>query len=166
MIRIIFFILILIHTPAFAFFCPNNFNQIQIGYTIEQVQQQCGKPDMQNNKEITAEGAQSWDYYITQNVLLDNNLPAQGTLKTTIVFDDEGKAINISANGLGVGNSTICGSMIQLGDTRDSVKKSCGEPAFINKQTPPGKEKKYTVNELTYGSTILIFKNGQLQESK
>lgn len=36
---------------SLAFFCPTNFNQIDIGYTTDQVIQLCGKPDKQETKE-------------------------------------------------------------------------------------------------------------------
>jgi hypothetical protein len=158
-------ILFLTTSSCFAFFCPNNFNQIDFGNSIEQVQQQCGQANKQETKEIIEEGPQEWNYYIPQTVQLSNNQPAQGTLKTTVTFDSSGKAINISVNGIGVGNTTICGPLIQLGDTRDTVKSICGNPSFINKQnsTSASSEKKHTVTELTYSNIILVFENGQLK---
>jgi len=157
--------LIIISTPAFAFFCPNNFNQIELGNSLQQVQQQCGTADKETKKEVTDEGPQSWDYFVAQTVMLNDGKMSDGTLKTSIVFDDKGKAINISVNGIGVGSSTVCGDSIQLGDTRDNVKKICGEPVFINKQTGQS-EKKHQVVELKYGESILIFQDGVLKEKK
>ncbi|MBV9576627.1 MAG: DUF2845 domain-containing protein [Gammaproteobacteria bacterium] len=155
---------------ASAFFCPNNFNQINVGDSIDYVTQQCGKPD--NTKESTKKNdnvPQEWSYYIPQTVSTETSNQAQGTLKTSITFDEKGNAINISVNGLGVGSTTICGTSVQLGDSRDSVKSACGDPSFINKQqlpttaSPPQETK---VTELTFGNTKLLFENGKLTESK
>lgn len=160
-------ILLLISHPAFAFFCPSNFNQIAEGDSIETVTQKCGKPDKQTTKEVKEEGPQQWNYYIPQTVTTAGLSPMQGTLKTEVSFDKNGKALNISVNGIGVGSSTICGTVIQLGDTRDMVKKACGEPAFINQQnttttndTPPDKVTEFIYN--TSPPAKLTFKNGKL----
>jgi hypothetical protein len=164
----IFLSSLLTPTLSYAFFCPTNFNQIDFGNTMDQVQQQCGKPDLQETKEVGPPGPQEWTYFINQTQLLGTPQQSQGTLKTTIDFDKDGKAINITANGIGVGATTICGQNIQLGSTRDAVKAACGEPGFINKQTPadnatPPPKKKVTT--FTYNSTPpqkLIFEDGIL----
>lgn len=153
---------------ACAFFCPNNFNQINDGDSIEQVIQQCGKPD--NKKESTRKEdnvPQEWSYYIPQTVSTGTASQAQGTLKTSITFDEKGNAINISVNGVGVGATTICGTSVQLGDQRDKVKSACGDPAFINKQQLPttaAQQQETKVTELTFGNAKLIFENGKLTE--
>jgi hypothetical protein len=96
----------------------------------------------------------------------------QGTLKTSITFDKDGKAISIMVNGIGVGSSTICGNSIQLGDTTDSVKTACGTPSFVNKQeasATPGSPGSTKVTEFTYeGNTTvkLIFQNGKLTDKQ
>ena len=94
---------------------------------------------------------------------------AQGTLKTSFTFDANGKAVNISVNGIGVGATTICGNNLQLGDTRDTVKAACGTPTLINKQTASPEKPSIKVVEFTYKSTppvTLIFENGKLKEKK
>jgi hypothetical protein len=166
--KIIFFTLLFAASDCFAFFCPNNFNQIELGYSLEQVQQQCGKPDKQEVKKIEDEGPQEWSYYIPQTVMMSNSQSAQGTLKTSIIFNDKDAAINISVNGIGVGNSTICGTPIQLGDSREAVKSACGKPAFINKQAAPGsaEPKSHTNTDLTYANTVLTFEDGKLTGKK
>jgi len=154
---------------SYAFFCPTNFNQINLGYSIEQIQQTCGKPDRIETKEVEPLVPQEWNYYIPQSVMLSANQLGQGTLKTSVAFDKNGKAINISVNGIGVGATTICNNRnIQLGDTREAIKTACGEPSFITRQsnpdtgTPP---KKIQVTTFFYNSTPpqqLIFKDGKL----
>lgn len=161
---------------TFAFFCPTNFNQIDFGMTADQVSQICGKPDdtreyLKPNDNIP----QEWSYYIPQTVSMGGSLQsAQGTLKTSMSFDDKGKAINISVNGIGVGATTICGgNTVQLGDDKERVKSVCGDPSFINKQTlsaNPSIPQGSKVVEFTYLSSTphvtLIFENGKLTDKK
>lgn len=173
MLKKLFFIASTLLAPSisFAFFCPNNFNQIEIGDSIQTVTKQCGKPDKEETTTVTKEGPQEWSYYIPQTVSTTAMSQEQGTLKTQITFDENNKAINISVNGIGVGSSTICGTPINLGDSRDTVKSACGKPSFINKQQPatgqPPDETKIT--EFTYNSNPpgkLIFENGKLKEKQ
>lgn len=129
-------LLLMIPSLSYAFFCPTNFNQIDFGNSPEQVAAQCGKPDKEEKKEVDPDVPQEWSYFVPQTVAMGPNpsQQGQGSLKTSITFDKDGKAINLSVNGIGVGASTVCGSNIQLGDTRDAIKAACGEPSFINKQ--------------------------------
>lgn len=162
--------IIAIPSTSFAFFCPTNFNQIDFGNTMDQVSIQCGKPDVQNAKEVKQEGPQEWSYFIPQTVSSNTLQPMQGTLRTQITFDASGNAINISVNGIGVGNSTICGGLIQLGDSRDRIKAICGNPSFINRQSedtasgPPQVDKITTFIYNTNPPVKLTFKNGALVE--
>lgn len=160
----------LLPTFSFAFFCPTNFNQIQEGDSIEQVQALCGKPDKQETVEKKAEGPQEWSYFVPQTVGMSSMNPAQGTLKTQVTFDSSGKAINISVNGIGVGSTAICGSMIQLGDSSERIKSACGTPVLVNKQSPEeNKEQPTKITSFTYGTTppvTLMFENGKLMEKQ
>lgn len=163
-------------TPSlsFAFFCPTNFSQIEFGNTMDQVIQICGKPDKQDETTRQNENVpQEWSYYVPQTVTSQALTPnTQGTLKTQMTFDAAGKVINISVNGIGVGSSQICGQrMVQLGDTRDSIKAACGDPSFINKQTmptdgsaPPPDTKITTFIYNVNPPVKLIFENGLLKE--
>ncbi len=165
--------LILAPQFCFAYFCPTNFNQINNGDTIDQVKQLCGNPDLEVTKDAVPNVPQEWTYFISQTVSMGNLEPAQGTLKTSVSFDQSGKAINISVNGVGVGSSLICGGNIQLGDTEEAIKNACGKPAFINKQQEqpaPGTQTPTSkMTELTYHSnppTVLMFKDGLLTGKK
>ena len=160
---------------SFAFFCPTNFSQIDYGMTVDQVTQICGKPTSQKEYTKPNENVpQEWSYYIPQTVNMGGTSQnAQGTLKTSVTFDDKGKAINISVNGIGVGATSICGSNMKLGDDRDSIKSACGAPAFVNKQSVDPETAKKTetkIVELNYSSVtppvLLIFENGKLTEKK
>lgn len=117
-----------------AFFCPTNFTQINFGDTIGKVVQQCGKPNGHATKNVEREVPEEWSYFIVQTVATGSLTPTQGTLKVQITFDTDNKAINISVNGIGVGASNICGPSIQLGDSKQTIKKLCGTPAFVNSQ--------------------------------
>lgn len=167
-------LLISIPSMSFAFFCPKNFNQIDFGMTMDQVTQSCGKPDDQTETtKVNDNVPQEWSYFIAQTVSMGGSTPnAQGTLKTSVVFDSKGKAINISVNGIGVGQSTICGSNIQLGDSKETIKSACGDPSFIAKQPldpatapPPTKVVQFIYSSAT-PKAILVFENGKLTDKK
>jgi hypothetical protein len=152
---------------AFAFFCPNNFSQIEMSNTIDQVTQACGKPDKEETKDAEPTVPQEWSYYIPQTVAADTMEQQSGTLKASISFDKDGKAINISVNGIGVGSTTICGNhQVQLGSTMDQIKSACGKPSFINKQQPETiggvEQKKSKITTFTYGKSTLTFTDGIL----
>lgn len=168
----------LLPSSAFAFFCPTNFNQINFGDTIDQVKQACGNPAKEETKDVTKNVPQEWSYYIPQSVGMGGTYTqAQGTLKTSITFDKDDKAVNISVNGIGVGATTICGQNIQLGDSQETVKSACGEPSFINKEQPRAPTTDTTtapavadkITEFTYTSnppTVLVFESGVLTSKK
>jgi hypothetical protein len=162
---------------SFAMLCPGNFNQINMGDTIDAVKAACGKPDGEQTTENTENGPQEWNYYVSVNPAFTQNVSQNTTasLKTTVAFD-KGAVVNMSVNGVGVSNTAVCGATIQNGDTMDTVKSACGKPAFINRGTgsqagtedPNAKTNKNTT--LTYmsaGTTVsLMFENGVLTDRK
>lgn len=155
---------------ANALLCPTNFNHIEAGDTITTIETKCGKPDKQDTKPIPPPTPQEWTYYIPQTVSTGTSNQQQGTLKTTISFDANGNAINISVNGIGVGASTICGSTINLGDNLKNVQAACGKPSVINQQAPDDSSnvKKDVQTTFTYNTKppiTLTFKNGVLVDS-
>lgn len=156
-------ILIALPSASFALFCPNGFNQINMGDTIEQVKQSCGAPTAQKEYESREKLPQEWNYYVQVSPT------DQATLKTTIAFNN-GKITNMSVNGIGVSSTAICnGNNVSVGDTDESVRRACGKPAFItqgNVNIPPATK----VMEFTYssdgGAKTLVFENGVLTETK
>ena len=157
---------------AASSFCPNNFSIIRPGDTMASVIEQCGKPDKQETVEKKPEGPQEWSYFVPQTVSANTANAMQGTLKTQIAFDNNGKAINISVNGIGVGATTICnGTNIQLGDSRETVKAACGDPTFVNKDSnastlPDGNQPTVKITTFTYNTNPpvkLVFENGLLK---
>lgn len=159
-----------ITTSCYALTCPTNFSIINVGDSIESVKALCGKPDSEKKTEQEKPVPQEWTYFVTETVATNTSYSTTGTLKTTFTFDKEDKAINISVNGIGVGATTICGAPINLGATREQVKKACGEPSFINKQqSDASKEGMDTIIDYIYNSNppaTLTFTNGVLTGSK
>jgi hypothetical protein len=160
---------------SIAMFCPKNFNQISIGDSLEQVLAQCGRPDvLKESKKINDNIPQEWSYFIPQAVSSNTFNQAQGTLKASVAFDGEGKAINISVNGIGVGATGLCGKYVKLGDTRETIQTACGDPALVNRRTnaqtgQPLQGQEIKVMELTYSSippVVLVFENGKLTERR
>lgn len=165
----IIFLSMQLSSYSYAFFCPSNFAQIDYGMTIAQVEQACGKPDAKNESTKDNENVpQEWNYFINQAASNNVNIyqPAPGTLKSSFMFNAEGKLINISVNGLSVGTTPLCGNRpLSLGNTKDQVKAACGDPAFKSKQgdTNPAangiKVVEYIYSKANPPAT-LIFENG------
>ncbi|MFZ2315294.1 MAG: DUF2845 domain-containing protein [Gammaproteobacteria bacterium] len=172
------FLLCLPSTISFAFFCPSNFNQISAGSTMEEVIATCGKPDTQETKEVKAEPAQSWSYFLPSKPQLIYGTPNPSNVKTEITFDTAGKAVNIIVNNMATASTTVCGRTVNIGDTRAVVESACGKPSFINKQdqdAAPGELSNalgkpvppMQVTTFTYNSNppvTLTFENGKLKE--
>lgn len=160
----------LLTANSYAMFCPNGFNLIDFGDSIEQVIKQCGNPDAKKVTKSVPEKPQEWSYFVKPD-------PTQpGTLKMSVAFDSDKKVINITVNGTSLTNTTICnGNTIQYGDTDEVVKAACGDPAYKNQppveQPAPGSPPVPTteITELTYNTapvTVLVFENGKFKEKK
>lgn len=151
----------LFSSTSFAMFCPNGFNSINIGDTSDQVQAQCGKPDSIKSHESKKNLPQEWNYYV--NMVKGQ----QGSIKMVIAFKDN-KVINMSVNGVGLTNTSICGGVpITLNQTQEQIKKACGDPVYVNesKGGESSAAKPDIVSEYLYNSNppiTLIFMNGKL----
>lgn len=180
-ITALFSLIFLAIFPSFAFAttsfaCPTNFNFIHFGMTPEEVTIACGKPDQEKEYVKPNENIpQEWSYYIPQTVSMGGGLqPAQGTMKTTVTFDDKGRSVNISVNGIGVGTTTICGGRtVNLGADKETIKAACGDPAFITKQSPSANSaipQDSKIMEFTYTQVIpqttLVFEDGRLSDKR
>lgn len=156
-----------------AAFCPTNFNQIQLGDSIDQVTKLCGKPDFQKEGKKSDDNVpQQWSYYIPQRNLTTTLSGNQGSAQTVISFDAAGNVLNIMINNVSVSTTGMCGSSISIGDNRDKIKSACGTPTFINKQTEPtdgSVTEEVKVIQFIYNSkppATLTFENGKLTERK
>lgn len=163
------FVTLITSTSSFAYFCPANFNSVNVGDTMQQVEAACGKPDAKKESTVEPTTPQEWNYYVAvPTTVVGGVMKQQGTLRMAVVFDADGHVINLTVNGVGVSETPICGASIQLGNSLEQVKSACGEPAFVNKSqaaTAPSSPKtqraewKYTQGGTT---TTLIFENGKL----
>ena len=163
---------------SFALMCPGgeSFSQYDYGMSPEQVIQACGKPASQKESTKPMDTtAQEWSYSIPQAVYMGGSQQtANGKLITNVRFDKNGLAESITVNGIGVGQTTICGgNSIQIGATKDAVKKACGESTFIVNPAPDANTPKLPdikLMEFTYTSggrnVILTFENGRLTDVK
>ena len=147
-------------------FCPTNFNSINVGDSIATVTAACGQPDSKSSNNKKATQPQEWAYYVTA----DPTKP--GTMKLTVAFDENGTVINIGVNGAGLPQTQLCANgNIQLGDTQDLVQAACGKPTLIN-QTEAGQKAEVPeveIVEMTYNSSpavTLVFENGRLIQRK
>jgi hypothetical protein len=167
-----FFSLIIYSNSSFAFFCPTNFNLIEMGNTKQQIDSICGKPKQVREKEKIPEVAtpQEWSYFVQKHIVLETSHP--GSTKVTMAFDEKGKLMNMTVNGINRSATNFCGgSILYIGDSRDTVKKACGNPVYVNK--PPSatqnQPKPIKVTEYQYDTTppvTLIFENDVLVEKR
>lgn len=154
---------VLFFSSAWAdMFCPNNFNSVNVGDSLEAVMTACGKPDSKSSNNKKAAQPQEWGYYIA------NDPSKPGTMKLTIAFDADGKAINISVNGSGMPQTQLCANgQIALGDNQDAVQAACGKPTFVNQTLEAQKAEvpETEVIEITYNASpavTFVFENGKL----
>lgn len=180
---------------AYAIFCPSNFNNIDIGDSIEQVLKQCGPPASQNTYTLAQPVAEQWDYYIRTNPF------NRTTSKMSVVFKDN-QVINITLNITATTNNllcqealdkklsqtaietacnqstqkvenaswtTICGPIIRIGSTPENVEAACGAPVFVTKSQSQSQTPSTQITEYKYNvpsPNILIFENGILKLRK
>ena len=158
---------LLLSTTSFAMFCPNNFNQIAPGDTLDSVKQQCGDPQSEESKDIAPAQPQEWVYY------LKTDPSNQMTTRITVGIEND-KVANITISGLSVSTTQYCiGGSISVGDSSKNVTKVCGKPALVNQtnnNTPPGapvpgSTKVTKLQYTTPTATItLTFENGILKK--
>jgi hypothetical protein len=154
-------------------FCPNNFNSINLGDSIDSVIAACGKPDSKTTNNKKANQPQEWTYYVSAATATNQPGSTQpGTMKLTVAFDGDGKAINISVNGSGMPQTKACpNGEIQLGDSLDAVEAACGKATYVNQtQTAQGATvPEIEMVDLVYNgspSVTLHFENGKLTQRK
>jgi hypothetical protein len=156
--------LLMVSTHAFAWFCPNNFNLIQAGDSLDKIKRECGKPLAETSSKQEPKTPQEWGYYVAVNP------PNPATVKMSVVFSSGGLVNNITVNAMSLASTSLCGGTISVGDTIQAVKAACGAPPFVNKgQTAQGNDKPIVVNELTYGGpppNTLVFESGMLTQRR
>ncbi len=159
----IFFMSLFLPHIAAAMFCPTNFNQINLGDPLDVVIKQCGAPAEQ--KKIPPDESnlpQQWSYYVT------TGSNAQASLKMDVALNND-KVVNITANGMSLAATTICGANIKVGDSSQTVQKACGKPIYVTKSQAAPTTPPVELIQLQYNSSppaIFIFENGKLKERK
>lgn len=119
------FLLFTTCTLSHAWVCPNNFSQIAVGDTIEQIASVCGKPASEKKSEGGYQGPQEWQYFVSINQPLNNSGASPGsnpTVKMSVAFI-KNKVINITVQGQSVASTSLCGPTINVGSSDKSVKK-------------------------------------------
>ncbi len=146
--------------PSYAFFCPTNLNVIQIGDSLNNVQEQCGFGTLSEVKQDNVAIPQEWAYYKKLNA---NDA---GTIKLSFIINSN-KIININVNGISVSRTALCGAQITVGQSSDQLKASCGDPTILSassadkSSTPQGPpQQKLSFSEAPQSE--LIFENGKL----
>ena len=168
--KILGIIFTLSSSSAFALFCPNGFNQMDIGDTVQQVTTQCGAPASQKTYKVTDDHKpQEWSYYVKVD-------PTQtASVKMVVGFDANQKVVNITVNTQNLASTPLCNNrMISVGNDTKMVKAACGDPAFVymSDAKPPNGQSNVTeteVTEFTYATTppvTLTFENGKLKNRK
>jgi hypothetical protein len=148
-------------TISYGMFCPGNFNIINSGDSIAAVEKLCGAPASKDVKDAPDNSPQEWSYFLQGKSDLMVPTRAQGTLKTTVAFDSNGKVINISVNGVGVSATSNCGRQVSMGMDRDSVESSCGRPSLITKQNQGAQQTSSTdPNDMTNKMVTYTYTNG------
>jgi len=108
-------------SSAHAFFCPTNLQMINFGDSIEQVTQQCGKPNTEKKIQPNPDDAtQEWVFN-----------KSDGTAQVRMMFTKQ-QITSITQNGMPIASTNACGSAIGLNETMDNVKRLCPAPTLIN----------------------------------
>lgn len=161
----------------FAWVCPNNFNQIAAGDSIELINQQCGKPASETKSEKEPNVPQEWSYFVNPSspAYLPPGTPPpppsasmgpSASVRMTINFVDD-KVVNISAQGMSLSSTNLCGATINVGDSTKAVKTACKDPGFVQKQATDAKPiEVITYKYDTAPPNTLIFEGGKLKERK
>lgn len=191
--KLILVMISLLSNTSFAFFCPTNFQTINVGDSLEQVIAICGPATSQKvltmNNQPTDE---AWTYYkqlnsfdpstvpvrivfkdnqvIHINIDIDNNT-ANKICQTNAQFMQNSRVADAclaNANNMhSVAKTTICGAAISIGDAKQNVLIACGKPVEVKSLQPFNQPTPEARTELDYNSTprvALIFQNNQLVE--
>lgn len=177
----LFFFLTLIPTKLFALPCPNGSGILYKGDSIEEVIKQCGEPTSKQSIQKIVSTMEEWIYYrshyfdagYTQvGILFENGLVKSIRIneinpwplcKQTLV--QAGPSLvttqlscgNVSYN---TGATNLCSYGITIGQTKEEVLSSCGNPQMIT----PLQNQIVNETEFSYGGQGMIFQNGRLVE--
>lgn len=170
MVKLTLFILALAlisgQTYAGSFVCPNTYQTIMTGYSLQQVEAACGKPTTIHSKnQIQTKPANYTQWVYTSSSPLSINQYAPQML---ITFAED-KVTEISVSNQQHIASFPCYNFgkIQVGSSTSQVQTQCGPPTYVN-QIQKAFKTPITVTVLTYnfGSyrpiMIFTFENDKL----
>jgi len=166
-----------ISSNAYAYFCSSQkgHGYINIGDSMQTVRGACGVPDTVTNK--TTGGSkmitvQHWTYtHKPIQTRFDSPLPKSNTTyPPDVTFQViDGKVTSIASAGKAHKSSNLCrtGMQISVGQSAQSVIKSCGRPDFVESRQQIDRQPEKQITVWTYkvpsGSPIVLeFINGQL----
>jgi hypothetical protein len=192
--RFFAFFTLLLSVNAFAMFCPKDLKLINVGDSIEDVKKQCGAPDSETNYPKTVLVPQEWDYFKkalptdTVNSKIAVNIKDNQIINITLTTSSRKKllcaeaiatnnqdaiqanCINTAEEQINVSDTTICGKIIQVGDSTDDLQAACGKPDFINHSELNDKTEATIMTDLKYltptGAVTLVFEAGKLVQQK
>lgn len=158
-------ILLLFTHTSFATFCPNNFNIVNEGDSMDKVIALCGQPLSKKETRDTSNQPQQWSFYPATS-------RNQGTLKLNVALVG-GIIKNISINNISLRSTDVCGAAINVGDSVDKLRNACGDPADTNFSDNTQGVQFGTaadiITELHYQGTsavTFLFKNGKLTQKR
>lgn len=141
-------------TQAYAstYVCPKTYKTIMTGYSLQQVEAACGKPESANSKtsvQTKPITLKQW-VYTTGNAHSTNQFTPQ-----MLVTFDQNKVSEISVSNQSVAASFPCYSnaRIKVGTSAAQVQIQCGAPAYVNTiQKGVSQPVKETVLTYNFGS--------------
>lgn len=105
MIKVISFLLILISPACYAMLCPDNFNQIEYGDSIQKIVKLCGPPDSQYESNYSQSSSQyQTDSYLFSDINSTTNTVGkninENIVMTIFEYKFPQKAVLIFKNGV------------------------------------------------------------------
>jgi hypothetical protein len=170
-LSVILFLFLANLTYAASFVCPNTFQTILTGDSMEQVTAACGPP----TSTSTTDGRATTPVYQTKWVYSPTNL-IQFTSnellseEIAIIFEND-KVVAISSTESHALSKLQCLRHITLGSSNSDVIQQCGAPNYIN-HTVTGKTQSTTLNHWFYNygrykpQMIFTFQDGVLKDIK
>lgn len=136
---------------AEGYLCPKTYRYIDLGSSLPEVEQACGKPistSTEQQAKTVTEPTEQWVYYGSEKGEQDHPAEWRSKLvsrpsdfdiylprlpKLYITFR-RNKVASVTLESQEVGSSTMCGNgyTVKKGDDRDAVVYGCGSPLFVN----------------------------------
>lgn len=156
---------------AASFVCPNTFQTVLTGYSMEQVTAACGLP----TSTSTTHGRATMPVYQTKWIYSPTNLiqftPNELLVEEVAITFENDKVVAISSTEARSLSKLACLKRITLGSSNSDVIQQCGSPNYIN-HTVAGKNQSTTLSHWFYNygaykpQMIFTFQDGILKGIK